>query len=269
MALSHVVSFSGGAGSWYAARRVVEQYGSDNVYLLFADTKIEDEDLYRFVNEAAANTGASLLQISDGRTPWDVFRDVRFLGNTRIDPCSRILKRDLIRDYLAANFDPMRTVIYLGIDWTERHRFDRATTHWRPWTVKAPLCDPPYIDREDMFREMEQVHGIRRPRLYDMGFSHNNCGGFCVKAGQASFKRLLQKLPARYREHEEQEENLRTHLGKDIAVLRDRRGGTFKPMTLRQFRERLEADPSFEVDPYDEGGCGCFTPNDYSEESAD
>ncbi len=261
----HVVSFSGGVGSWYTARRVRDLYGTDGLILLFADTKMEDEDLYRFLDEAAADVGGTLVRISEGRTPWQVFKDRRFLGNTRVDLCSRILKRELIRKYFEQNYDPSDTCLYLGIDWTEVHRFERAAEHWRPWAVRAPLCDPPYVDRDDMFKALTEA-GIRRPRLYDMGFSHNNCGGFCVKAGHASFKRLLQKLPDRYAAHEAEEEAIRAHLGKEVAILRDFRGGTVTPMTLRTFRERCESDPTFQVDPWDEGGCACFTPDEYAED---
>jgi len=43
-----------------------------------------------------------------------------------------------------------------------------------------------------------------------------------------------------------------------VAILRDRRGGTTRPMTLREFRERIQAQPDlFDADEW--GGCGCFT----------
>lgn len=42
-----VVMFSGGVGSWAAAKRVAERRGTDGLILLFADTKSEDEDTYR------------------------------------------------------------------------------------------------------------------------------------------------------------------------------------------------------------------------------
>jgi hypothetical protein len=99
--------------------------------------------------------------------------------------------------------------------------------------------------------------GIEPPRLYKMGFHHNNCGGFCIKAGQAQFARLLTTMPERYARHERREQELRDYLGKDIAILRDRRGGDTKPMTLREFRERLEHDAKA-FDSFDWGGCGCF-----------
>lgn len=53
--MTHVVSFSGGAGSWAAAKRVAAQHGTADLVLLFTDTIIEDNDLYRFVVEGAAD----------------------------------------------------------------------------------------------------------------------------------------------------------------------------------------------------------------------
>src|ERR1017187_4012260 len=90
---THVVLFSGGLGSWATAKRVADKHGTDNLILLFCDTRIEDPDLYRFLPEAAANVGGRLVILNEGRTVWEGFRDVKFLGNARIDPCSRILKR--------------------------------------------------------------------------------------------------------------------------------------------------------------------------------
>jgi hypothetical protein len=39
-----IVMFSGGIGSWAAAKRVAERHGTDNLTLLFTDTLIEDGD---------------------------------------------------------------------------------------------------------------------------------------------------------------------------------------------------------------------------------
>lgn len=247
--------FSSGAGSWAAAKRVRPRK-RDCVTLLFADTKIEDEDNYRFLDEAARNVGAPLVKVVEGRDPWEVFFDVRFLGNTRIDPCSRVLKREILRRWLDDHCAPENTTVYLGIDWTEEHRLKKARGYWSPWTVEAPLCEPPYLSKPEVLSWLRD-EGIEPPRLYALGFPHANCGGFCIKAGMKHFKLLLQTLPERYRYHEEKEEELRQYLGKNIAILRDRRGGTVTPLTLRQLRERLEANG--EIDEHDWGGCGCFS----------
>jgi len=139
--------FSGGAASWMAARRVVEWHGTTDLTLLFTDTMTEDEDLYRFLDEASANVGVPVTRLSDGRDIWQVFKDSRFLGNTRADPCSRILKRDLSRRWIEEHCDPATTVIYLGMDWTEIHRLDRARIAWHPWRVEGPLTEPPRPER--------------------------------------------------------------------------------------------------------------------------
>ena len=93
MSDGHVVMFSGGITSWAAARRVARLHGTDNLTLLFADTNIEDEDLYRFLDDAARDIGVPVTRVADGRTPQQVFADKRFLGNSRIAPCSHLLKQ--------------------------------------------------------------------------------------------------------------------------------------------------------------------------------
>ncbi len=261
-----VVMFSGGLVSWATAKRVVERHGASDLTLLFTDTSMEDEDLYRFLDEASRdvfrNMPPDLVRLADGRNPWQVFSDEGMIGNTRADICSRILKRDLADRWLADHCDPSGTIIYLGIDWTEEHRFDngegggaRNRYARNGWVCEAPLLDRPYLDRDDHKRALAAV-GIKIPRLYDLGFEHNNCGGFCIKAGHAHFAHLLRVLPERYAYHEAKEQEIRAELGKDVAIIRDRRGGVTKPLTLRDFRLRIEAGGQYDL--LDIGGCGCF-----------
>lgn len=262
--MKHVVQFSGGVGSWAAAKRVADKYGTADMTLLFADTMIEDEDLYRFLDEAAANIGAPLVRIADGRTPWEVFKDEKFIANTRVDLCSRILKRDLLDKWVIDNCDPKTTVLHFGIDWTEQHRFDgkhgkaggvKARMKSLGFESEAPMCEKPWYQKHEMLALL-RAEGIEPPRLYSMGFPHNNCGGFCVKAGQAQFKLLLETMPERYAEHERQEEELRAIVG-DYSVMKDRTGGESKALTMKAFRERIESRNCGQLDLFEWGGCGC------------
>lgn len=134
----HVVSFSGGVCSFWAAHRVIQRFGKDEVTLLFADTMIEDEDLYRFNVDAAAYFGVPITRIADGRTPWDVMRDERIVGNSRIDPYSKLLKRELLGKWMRANSVEMAATLYLGLDWTEVHRLTRLRDRKPGWTIEAP-----------------------------------------------------------------------------------------------------------------------------------
>ena len=254
-----VVMCSGGIGSWAAGKRIAERRGTENLILLFCDTLIEDPDLYRFLDEAAANIGGKLVKIADGRTPWQVFRDERFLGNSSVDPCSKILKRQLSDRWLRENCDPANTVCYVGIDWTERHRFTRLRDlrDAQGWRYEAPMCEPPYMLKPDMLAWARR-EGLRPSRAYAQGFSHDNCGGGCIKAGQGAFALLLRERPQVFAEWEDKEAEMRAFLGADVSILTDRSGdGKKKPLTLRALRERIQQGR--QVDLFDIGGCGCFS----------
>ena len=275
--------FSGGLVSWATAKRVVAKHGTKGVVLLFADTMMEDEDLYRFLGEAAADVlgwpkappikalcelaakigeanicpegcFGRLVIIADGRNPWEVMRDERIIGGGKAgtDPCSKILKRQLLDRWERENCGP-ETVSYFGLDWTEEHRLLRMRKRMPGRKVEAPMTEPPYMTKPQMMAWLK-AEGIEPPRLYKLGFAHNNCGGFCVKAGQAQFALLLRVMPERYAYHEAKEEEMRRIVG-DHSVLRDRTNGTTKPLTLRALRERIQSQGTFDTEDW--GGCGC------------
>ena len=257
------VSLSGGVGSWAAARRWINAHGADGVVALFADTGVEDADTYRFVREAAQELGVELVWLGGDRTIWDVFQERRFLGNTRVDVCSRVLKREPINAWLTAHGADAATRVIVGIDWQERFRFDRLVARARkdgiPWQYVAPLCEPPLLWKDDLHAWAERA-GLRKQWLYQIRADHANCGGGCVKMGHGGFARLLASAPGRFQEWADQEERLREVLGKDVAILRDRRGGETRPLPLAEFRRRLESGEQLELE--ERGACGCFVGGD-------
>jgi len=255
----HVVMWSGGITSWATARHVIAEHGAASTTLLFADTNAEDADLYAWNNLAADMLGVPITRVADPqeRDPWQVFEDKRWLGNTRIAQCSHVLKQEPCREWLKENTDPAGTILYVGIDWTETERLPAIVRGWAPWPVDAPLTRPPYSDKQQLIAKARAL-GLPTPRLYRLGFAHNNCGGACVKGGQAQWVRLLEVFPERYARAEAAEAKMRALLGKDVSILRDRTGGDTKPLTLAALRQRIEERPE-QLDLFDEGGCGCFT----------
>lgn len=249
MAWTYLVSYSGGLSSFAAAWEIKRQ--GFNMELIFCDTLIEDEDLYRFLKETAVFLGLELTTLSDGRTPWEVFKDVRYIGNSRTAPCSTFLKREIFRKYIEdGNYTPEETILVLGFDVTEAHRVERAKENWQPYGILAPLIERVAAKREAL--EALKKVGIEIPRLYKMGFQHNNCGGFCVRAGQAQFQKLLEIFPERYAEHEASEQKLLAEIPTTRPFLRRIENGKKKYLSLKQFRE------SDKQESFDFGGCGCF-----------
>lgn len=261
--MKHIVFYSGGLCSWATAKRVIAQQGKENVILLFTDTMIEDEDLYRFIDETVAEMGVEFVKIADGRTPFEVYKDVRFLGNSRVAPCSHILKQKPAEKWIKENFAPDECILYLGIDWTEMHRTTAPKRNWKPYQVEFPMCEKPFLEKQELIEELHKI-GIEEPRLYKMGFAHNNCGGFCCRAGQGHFANLLQKMPERFAEYEQKEQDLREYLDADVAMMKKTRNKVTSPYTLKQLREDMEHN--CQIDMFDIGGCGCFV--NYESEDA-
>jgi hypothetical protein len=262
--MKHVVFNSAGIGSWATGMRVAEKYGTENLIQLFTDTKKlndqhphrgEDEDAYRFLRESSTLIGGTFEWVSAGKDIWRTFEDNRYMGNSRIDPCSRELKREMARKWIEERFNPEDVTLYIGIDWTEAHRAVKNKAFWAPYNVEFPMMDAPYLDKEQMCKWVESF-GVKRPRLYDLGFAHNNCGGFCVKAGVGHFYNLLKTMPERYAYHEFKKEELFAILGKRVPFLRQTVRGKTKYLSLKEFREQVEMQVEFDWD--DIGGCGCF-----------
>lgn len=256
--MKHISSYSGGVGSAISTKMLCDKYGKENVLMLFADTKVESKDQYRFTQDIIKLLGCKFISIEDGRTPWQVFNDVRFIGNTRIDPCSRVLKRDLIRDYLNRNYMPEEVTIWIGIDASEVHRLNPVVVRNAPFLYRSILIE------NDIFITPKQkiawckVNNIKPSVMYEMGFSHDNCGGFCVKAGLGQFKKLYELLPEVYAENEKQEQEAIKNNPKLKHFLRKTINGKLTYISMKEYRENyLVPNQVTEDESMEFGGCGC------------
>lgn len=261
----YVISLSGGLAS--AACAFVAKEAGFRFSMTFADTTIEDEDLYRFVDDVERTIGQEVIRLKDGRDPWQVFVDRKYIGNTRLAHCSRDLKTAMVKRWMDDNVAPS-TKLVLGMYRDEEDRLITADQNWFPYPVISLLIAKPVsryggplwtslspADVEDMICRR---YGIRMPRLYSLGFPHNNCGGFCVRAGQGQFATLLARIPQLYAWHEERQEWAMREIGSTARpFIRVTRNYETQYLTLRQFREQVEAG-TLKPAMYEMGGCGCF-----------
>jgi hypothetical protein len=253
-----VVLYSGGKGSFMAAYLAKQIYGKTILY--WNDTKTEDYDLYRFLRETVAWLDLPLVEDSDGRDVWQLFEDRKFVGNSRVDVCSETLKRKRSKKWIKTSYpDPSTVDVIVGLGMFESHRVDRAKPLWEPYNLVAPLFDA-MVDEQELFKQLCDESGIAQPRLYDLGFHHNNCGGFCVKAGLAQFKMLYEKLPEVYLYHEQKQEELMIKIPNVRPFLKKQVKGKQLYLTLKQYRERYLDVKQTEIDydmEYDFGSCAC------------
>lgn len=292
--VTYVCHLSGGITSWGAAKRLRLQIPEAKVVMLFADTFIESEDTYRFLIQGAANIAGvpvpacaflpipeldlenpgprkevlkSIARLSmkaipglnwiwDGRTPWEVFEDVKFMGNSRVDPCSRILKRELLDRWAALRFKPDECVHVVGLNWDEDERIVRLRERSLPRVFIAPLADKPQMSKWEV-QQWAEAEGLPISSAYRLGLSHDNCGGGCVKAGQGHFLQILQHRPNVYQQWEQQEKKFNERRGKTYSMLKCSRGKRVKPLTLEALRLRNQSGDILEEEKLELGGCAC------------
>lgn len=257
--MKHIISISGGVGSYFTLKRVLEKEPKEDVIAVFCDTLAEDGDLYRFLEDIEKRLDIRIVRLCQGKTPFELAWEDNFMYNSRIANCSKKLKSRPFKRWLKDRYQPDECVLYLGIDWTETHRTEAIIKNYHPYTVKFPMCEKPYISKADMLDALKQ-EGIEIPYMYRAGFSHNNCGGACVKGGIGHWKKLYETDKRKFLEWENKENMIRQKIGKDVTILK-RKG---KPYPLSELRRSIEGSGtqlSFD-EVCDIGGCGCFIEED-------
>lgn len=257
--MHHVISIGGGiASTWLLVDRVLANYPRDTIHAVICPVDNEHPDLWRFCDAVSAKYGLPIHRIGESKDIWQIFFETRMMGNPFADPCSRILKREKMATYMK-QYPQTETVLHVGITAGE---IDRMMAIRRNWTkqgyhVEADLANEPQLPREKLIAMCQREFGFV-PQLYLEGFHHNNCSGFCVKAGKGQMARLLYYHPDIFRYHERMEATHQRFFCHDNTIMRDEfaRGGKrwADPLSLKDFRLRMEMRwrdmlPGF--DPFD------------------
>jgi hypothetical protein len=293
--VTYIVHLSGGVTSWGAGKRTRVTHPDAPLIMLFADTFIESEETYRFLIHGAANIAGvpvpacaylpipeldlenpdprrevlqsiaalamrdipGLRWVWDGRTPWEVFEDKKFMGNSRVDPCSRVLKRELLDKWVAERFAHDECIHVVGLNWDEDGRITRLRERSLPRVFTAPLGEQPWLSKTEVL-EWAEREGLPISSAYKIGLSHDNCGGGCVKAGQGHWLQILEHRPDTYAQWEKQEKGFNERRGKNYAMLQCRRGGgKGNPLTLETLRLRQGTGDILPDEKLELGGCAC------------
>ena len=214
----HVIQFSGGAASALVAKLVAEEYGKENVVLLHHDTKAEDPDTYRFLKQVSNRIGVPVVDVSDGRSLWEVIEDNKAIPSDRMPFCTRILKQEPGEYYF-------RWLERLGIEYTmyngfgpdEWSRVQRAVIRAEAAgrKLKCPLFEQ-NIGGEEVKRIIREDWKICLPNAYKT-MKHNNCIP-CFKAGKASWRKVWEFYPEQFSKAVEMEKKFGHTVFKDASL---------------------------------------------------
>ncbi len=247
---------SGGAASAIATMRCLEWYGVGRVTLVNADTGSESPGNYELIRALETVSGVTIERLYQGMDIWDVFDAhgvMRLIHGGGACKASVELKQKPLDEFTRDRFTPDQVVVAVGLSPTEQDRQARLTKRLHPYEVLYPLNAEPHLTECQMVAELERYE-LPESMAYNMGYTHDNCNGGCVLAGQAQWAGLLDDNPEHFAYCEKREGVFFERTG--FTMLRDRRGGSTKPYLLSQLREDRAAGRVFR-DTW-RSTCGCM-----------
>ena len=289
----HVISIGGGLSSTVELPLLLhDMYPSDSIDMVICALAGESPDLWRMVswledklNKPVHRVAWTSYKRSEfyGQTNqywlnapswawsdiWDAFYSSGRMGSSLADPCSRMLKRETMLAFMRDFYDNDNTTLHVGITADEIDRMLAIRKNWSRsgWNVEAPLTR--YKNRDEANARSLELLGWT-PFVYSWGGAHNNCNGFCVKAGHAQMARLIHYDEPTFDYHAERELQFQKDFNTTATIMRDRRtvNGKVVSSSLRlvDFKARMKQQwvnmlPGF--DPFDglSDTAGCYTCN--------
>lgn len=249
------VNVSGGAGSAIAWKRCLEWYGKDRVEPVFADTKAEDPDLYRFLDDLENVFDQKITRLEDGRDLWQVFFDYRMIKVAHAGGACKasieLKHKPLHRHFKESGCN----AIAVGVEGTEPERMKAFRD--KLGCVLFPLACRPILSECDIKEEVKEL-GVQLPSLYDDGYAHNNCAGFCVLAGLGQWAANAKRDPEKFEVFASKEQEFMKLTGSTFTILKDQRGEEATPYSLREMQADIEDGREFPQDWKSQ--CACMTP---------
>jgi hypothetical protein len=179
MITKHVVMYSGGAGSSWVGKYVADKFGKENTILLHTDTKWEDEDNYRFMDDCSRYIGVEITKVEDGRTPEDIFKKDLYFGNFGTAPCSKQLKMYQTFEFVQHLIEKgIKPILYFGIDYGEVRRAPRIAYNYKHNVdvfddgveVRFPLIgevDGMPVNGEQLLYGTNYLYAEKMPKMYN------------------------------------------------------------------------------------------------------
>lgn len=181
-----VVWLSAGVSSFiagYVIRETVDKW-------IYIDVTDQHPDSIRFIKDCENVVGKIEVLKSDRfKNVEAVIRKSKFINSPHGAPCTGMLKKAVRKKWEQGRSD----LEYVwGMDANEAHRVEGIRKNFPEFTHIFPLVDRG-LTKEDCHAILKEL-GIKRPLMYDLGYSNNNCIG-CVKGGMAYWNKIRRDFP--------------------------------------------------------------------------
>lgn len=170
--------------------------------IIYTHVPNQHPDSLRFLRDCEAILGREItvLQSQEYKDVDDVILRTGFVNGPYGAPCTQRLKRNVRRAWEKEH--PGEHTYIWGYDVDERHRADRVVESMPDYRHEFPLIDSG-VTKEEAHGIARRL-GLRRPAMYDLGYSNNNCVG-CVKGGMGYWNKIRKDFPEVFARRAEEE----------------------------------------------------------------
>ena len=185
-----LVWFSCGGASAIASKLAVKKY--DNCEVVYCDTGGEHESNKQFLKDVEKwiDKEITILKNDKYEDHFDVFRKTRYLQGIAGARCTTELKKKLRLEYQRPD-----DIHIFGYTLEEKKRAEKFENYNPELFVDWILIENG-ITKENCLGMLWQS-GIKLPKMYELGYNHNNCIG-CVKGGMGYWNKIRVDFPEHF-----------------------------------------------------------------------
>lgn len=159
---------------------------------IYIDIKNQHPDSIRFIKDCETALGKPIQILkSEYKSVENVIQQFRFINGIHGAKCTEILKKRVRKKWEYEHKDFDITYVW-GFDVNEKNRANRLLESMPDFSHEFPLIDK-MLSKEDAHAILDSL-GIARPKMYDLGYSNNNCIG-CVKGGMGYWNKIRVDFP--------------------------------------------------------------------------
>lgn len=169
----------------YLVRDTVDKF-------IYIDIDNQHSDSMRFIKDCEKILGKDVeILKSEYENVQNVIKQFKFINSPYGAKCTQVLKKRTRKQWEYEHKDYDITYVW-GFDNKETNRADRLRETMIEFNHEFPLIDND-ISKAQAHGMCEKL-GIARPKMYDLGYSNNNCVG-CVKGGMGYWNKIRVDFP--------------------------------------------------------------------------
>lgn len=177
---------------------------------IYIDVADQHPDSMRFIRdcESSMDITIEILRSEKYKDVADVCRQHRMINSPWGAACTGMLKKAVRKQWECEQYEKGITdLTYIwGYDVEEKKRAERIKESFPEFKHEFPLIDKG-LSKEAVHGLFDRMFDFPRPKMYDMGYSNNNCVG-CVKGGMGYWNKIRKDFPEVFKARAELEREI-------------------------------------------------------------